>query len=171
MIYKPFPKKFLKDTITIFNPYQVLNERNAESGFEAYKGFYTATIIRNCYFSDANNYTFNRAGITSGDNISIYIDNTFSTFEKIFSGTTKSVSYKTPEEWSLLNVASQQNTYFTLTKNMKLIKGEHSSFKVAKIDGKTLNIADVAKLGFKLFTTSLCDVADDSGEIHSFRLG
>lgn len=171
MIYKPFPKNFLKDTITIFNPFQVLNEREMPSGFESFKGYYTATIIRNCYFSDSNNYTFNRTGITSGDNISIYIDNTFSTFEKVISGTTATVSYKSPEQWALLSVISQQNTYFTLTKNMKLIKGEYSGYKVAKIDGKILNVADVSKIGFKLFTTSLCDVADDSGEIHSFRLG
>lgn len=160
--------KFLRDTVTIFNPFQVADSTTA--GWNDYKDYYTATVITNCNFTDANVYNFRQDGTTSGDNFRLYIDAVNSVFTKTTESATYKPTFVEAQSWPMIALSAQASNKFTLTKGMFICKGYNSAFNKAKISRADLNISALAKLGLKLYTAKLCDVAEDFGKIHSYRI-
>ena len=138
---KPTDKRFLPDTITVFNP--------SVDG----KIFYPC-VIKCVNFNDKKAHNFRITGTMANVGFNIIYDIVNSEPQKQYIDSLK---------YNLLNDEQRQNEYFTLSGNMSLIKGEYP----LNVPATELTASKFKEKGLELYTSKMVDetFADEVGNI------
>lgn len=155
-ILQPIDKSLLRDTITVFNPFFTASDRDMPP---EYKGLYTPTIIKDCYFATKSKRIFSDNGTQIFNTFSVYADMANSLFSK---------SLVSEADFKLAPVDKQEDTFFCFQKGMLVIPGEHEIFSSSKLD---LDRSALEKQGYKLLEVNFVNPAFNFGEILFYHIG
>lgn len=130
---RPIQKRFLPDTITIFNQSRVEPDK------------LLVTVIKFVNYADTNGYNFRQTGAHTGDSFRIVVD---------MANSAAARPWLKHELW----LAANDDSHYTLHAGMWLFNGEHADYADGELVPAKDMRPDVFKAkGLRLLKTKSCD--------------
>lgn len=132
-LLRPIQKRFLPDTVTIFNQSRLTPE------------MYLVTVIRHVNFADSNGYSFKQTGSHTADSFRVVVDMANSEAVR---------PWLEHARW----LAAEYDDAYTLHAGMWLFDGEHADYPDgALIPAREVNPEAFKAKGLRLLQTASCD--------------
>lgn len=142
MVLRPIQKRFLPDTITVFN----------ESRADAKN--MVITVIKHVNFADSNSYNFRQTGTFTAESFRVVVDMVNSEAARPF---------MRHAEW----LAAADDSHYTLYSGMWLFEGEHADYADgALVLAKDINVKAFQGKGLRLLKAKSCDLNGLNGIHH-----